>query len=98
MDVRLLNHNRLDPFNDTLGRMKLTSDERGRLAGDGLIPSNTTFEAQTDTDGSIRLVEVSGLEVPIVSARKVGGRLIGAPIALDRKVVAPAIRAERDGR
>lgn len=81
-----------------LARMKVTSDERGRLPGGGLIPPNTTFEAQTEKDGSIRLVQVGAAESPVVQARQVAGRLTGAAIKLDRSLVAAAIRAERDGR
>ncbi len=78
--------------------MKVTSDERGRLAGGGMIPPNATFEARTEQDGSIRLVRVGGEETPVVQARKVNGRLTGAAIKLDRTLVSAAVRAERDDR
>ncbi len=88
---------KIHPRTGMLAPMKVTSDDRGRLAVEGLIPPNACFEAQSEEDGSIRLVQVRGAEVPVVRAREVDGRFTGAAIKLDRRLVAAAVRAERDG-
>ncbi len=81
-----------------LAPMKVTSDDRGRLAVEGLIPPNACFEARSEEDGSIRLIRVRVGEEPIVRAREVDGRLTGAAIKLNRGLVAATVRAERDGQ
>lgn len=76
--------------------MKLTADEKGRLASPELFRPKATFEATVESDGSIRLVQVT--DVPIVKARRVNGRLRGAALTPSRDKVAAAVRAERDAR
>ncbi len=78
--------------------MKLTVDERGRLASPQLFRPKATFDATVQPDGSIRLVELAETSVPIVKPRRVNGRLRGADVQLSREKVAAAIRAERDAR
>lgn len=78
--------------------MTLTCDELGRLNGDGLLRPNAAYQAAVEPDGSIRLIEVTSAEVPVVSPRMVDGCLVGADVPLDRAKVAAAIRAERDAR
>lgn len=76
--------------------MKLMTDERGRLAGDGLFRPNASFDVQPQSDGSVRVTELA--EIPVVKPRREGGRLRGADVRLNRETVAAAVRAERDAR
>jgi hypothetical protein len=78
--------------------MKLTADEQGRLASPELFRPKATFDATVQSDGSIRLVELTEEQVPVVKPRRVNGRVRGAEIALNRDTVAAAVRAERDAR
>ena len=61
--------------------MKLTADERGRLASAELFRPKATFDATVQPDGSIRLVELAEKQVPIVKPRRINGRLRGAEVA-----------------
>jgi len=76
--------------------MKLTADSEGRIGNAELFRPKADFEATVQPDGSIRLVELN--QVPIVKPRRVGGRLRGADVHLEREAVAAAVRAERDAR
>lgn len=78
--------------------MKLATDDRGRLAGAGLLRPNCAYDAEPQPDGSIRVVELATPDVPVVKPRIVAGRLRGAAVQLPRNLVAAAIRAERDAR
>ena len=78
--------------------MKLTADERGRLASAELFRPKATFDATVQPDGSIRLVELAEKQVPVVKPRRINARLRGADVALSRETVAAAVRAERDAR
>jgi len=78
--------------------MKLTADERGRLASAELFRPKAIFEATVQPDGSIRLVELAATQVPVVKPRRINGRLRGAEVALNRDTVAAAVRAARDTR
>ena len=44
------------------------------------------------------LIELVEKEVPVVRARKVNGRWMGAEVQLDRAKVISAIRADREAR
>lgn len=74
--------------------MTLTTDDRGRLTGAGLFRPNTSFDAQPQPDGSVRVMELA--EVPVVKPQRIDGRLRGAAINVNRDTVAAAVRAERD--
>ena len=76
--------------------MTLTTDDRGRLTGAGLFRPNTSFDAQPQPDGSVRVVELA--EIPFAKPQRIGGRVRGAAITLNRDTVAAAVRAERDAR
>lgn len=78
--------------------MKLTADDEGRLTSVQLFRPKATFDATIEPDGSIRLVEITGKQVPILKPKRVNGRLRGADIRMDRETVAAAVRAERDAR
>ena len=78
--------------------MKLRTDARGCLAGDGLFRPNTLFDAQPQPDGSVRVRELAEVEVAIVKPRLVGGKLRGADVGLNRDALTAAIREERDAR
>ena len=78
--------------------MKLVADENGRLACKSLFTPRKAFSAERQADGSIRLVELVEKEVPLVRARKVNGRWVGAAVKLERAKVVDLIRAEREGR
>jgi hypothetical protein len=76
--------------------MKLTADSQGRLGSLELFRPKADFEATVQSDGSIRLVELT--EAKVVKPRRVEGRLRGADVRLTRETVAAAVRAERDAR
>ena len=78
--------------------MKLVADDNGRLACKSLFTPKRAFSAERQADGSIRLVELVEKEVPVVRARKVNGRWMGAEMQLDRAKVIRAIRADREAR
>jgi hypothetical protein len=78
--------------------MKLVADANGRLACKSLFTPKKIFSVERQADGSIRLVELVEKDVPVVRARKVNGRWMGAAVRLDRAKVISAIRADREGR
>jgi hypothetical protein len=78
--------------------MKLVADDNGRLACKSLFTPKKAFSAERQPDGSIRVVELVEKEAPVVRARKVKGRWIGAEVKLDRAKVISAIRADRESR
>ena len=67
--------------------MKLVADDNGRLACKSLFTPKRAFSAERQADGSIRLVELVEKEVPVVRARKVNGRWMGAEMQIDRAKV-----------
>ena len=75
--------------------MKLVTDDRCRLQSRDLFKPNTPYQAERKPDGRVELVEK---QVPLVKARKVKGRWVGAAVKFDRKAVVAAIRADRDSR
>jgi len=79
-------------------RMKLVSDNRCRVQSQDLFKPNTPYEASAEPDGSIRLAELVEKEAPLVRARKVKGRWVGAAIKLDREAVVKAIKRDRESR
>ena len=78
--------------------MKLVADENGRLACRSLFTPKKAFSAERQPDGSIRLIELVEREIPVVRARKVKGRWVGAAIRLDRSAIVRAIKADRETR
>ena len=50
--------------------MKITADECGRLANAELFRAKATFDATVQPDGSIRLVELTDKQVPVVKPRR----------------------------
>ena len=49
-------------------------------------------------NGRFALVLLQETEVPVVKARRVNGRWIGAEVKLDRKVVVDSLREDREAR
>jgi hypothetical protein len=78
--------------------MKLVTDNNGRLACKSPFTPRKAFSAERQADGSIRVIELVEKEVPVVRARKVNGRWMGAEVQLDHGKVISAIRAEREAR
>ena len=78
--------------------MKLTTDERCRLASQELFKPKTDYEAEKQGGGRIILTEIGTLEVPTLKPQRVNGRLRGASVSLRHEVVAAAVRADRDTR
>ncbi len=79
--------------------MKLTADSRGRLASMDLFPPNTSFSAERQADGSIRLIELVEKEVPTVRPTRRNGKLCWpSKFRPSRATIAAAIRADRDSR
>lgn len=78
--------------------MKLVADERGRLTSAELFRPGTAFNAERLPDGSIRIVELVEKTVPTVTPIRTREGFLMLPKKLDRKVVAAAIRADREAR
>ena len=78
--------------------MKLVADSNGRLACRNVFTPGKPFSAERMGDGSIRLTELVEKEVPTVQPVRTKGGFLLLPVKLDRKVVAAAIRADRDSR
>jgi hypothetical protein len=78
--------------------MKLVADSNGRLACKDLFTPGKPFSAQRQADGSIRLVELVERDVPVVKPIRNKDGFLMLPVKLDRKIVAAAIRADRDAR
>jgi hypothetical protein len=78
--------------------MKLVADDNGRLACKSRLTPSKAFSAERQADGRIRVIELVEKEVPVVRARKVNGRWMGAKVQLDRAKVISAIRADREAR
>ena len=78
--------------------MKLVADDNSRLACKSLFTPKRAFSAERQPDGSIRIIELVEREVPVVHARKVNGRWMGAEVQLDRAKVISAVRADREAQ
>ncbi len=78
--------------------MKLVADENGRLACKSLFTPRKAFSVEPQPDGSIRLVELVEKEAPVVKPVRTKEGFLMLPQKLDRKLVAAAIRADRDAR
>ena len=78
--------------------MKLVADERGRLTSIELFRPGAAFNAEKLPDGTIRIVELVEKTVPTVTPIRTKEGFLMFPKKLDRKVVAAAIRADRDSR
>ena len=76
--------------------MKLTTDDRCRLQSRELFKPSTPYDGDKGPDGTITFKELVPSQAPLVKARRIGGRLRGAVLTLDRRTVAAAIRADRD--
>jgi hypothetical protein len=77
--------------------VKLVSDDRCRLASRDLFKPNTPYSAELKADGRVVLTELVPAEAPLVRARKVNGRWVGAEgVKLDPKAVVDAIRQDRE--
>ncbi|HEV2437662.1 MAG TPA: hypothetical protein VG077_16835 [Verrucomicrobiae bacterium] len=49
-------------------------------------------------NGRISLTELEEKDVPLVKARKVNGRWMGAEVKLDRQAIVSSIREDRESR
>ena len=78
--------------------MKLVADERGRLTSIELFRPGTAFNVEKLPDGTIRIAELVEKTVPTVTPIRTREGFLMLPRKLDRKVVAAAIRADRDSR
>jgi hypothetical protein len=78
--------------------MKLVADSNGRLASKELFPPGKPFSAERMPDGSIRVVELVEKEVPTVEPIRTKEGFLMLPVKLERKIVAAAIRADRDSQ
>lgn len=78
--------------------MRLMTDDRCRIQSRELFKPNTPYQAERRADGRVELVEMVTIEVPLVRARKVKGRWIGADVKFDRNSVVEAIRKDRESR
>jgi len=78
--------------------MKLVADERGRLTSAELFRPGAAFNAEKLPDGTIRIVELIEKDVPVVAPIRTKEGFLMLPLKLDRKLVAAAIRADRDSQ
>jgi len=76
--------------------MKLVADDRSRIASTVLFKPRAVYDAERGADGRIVLVELVAAEVPTVEPRRINGRLRGADVSLNPKIVAAAVRSDRD--
>jgi hypothetical protein len=78
--------------------MRLISDERCSVQSSDIFKPNTVYEAERQADGRVVLSEIDFDDVPVVEpVRTLEGFLI-IPRKVDRKLIAAAIRADRDSR
>jgi hypothetical protein len=78
--------------------MRLISDERCCVQSSDVFKPNTVYEAERQADGRVVLAEVSFEEVPAVKPIRTAEGFIMFPRKVDPKVIAAAIRADRDSR
>ena len=76
--------------------MKLVADERGRLTSADLFRPGAAFNAEKQPDGSIRIVELIEKEAPVVKPIRTREGFLMLPVKLDRRVIAAAVRIDRD--
>jgi hypothetical protein len=75
----------------------VTVDDYNRVRLPDVKPRQK-FSMSTDTGNRIILAPVEEADVPLVKARKVNGRWVGAGVKIDRKTIVDAIRQDREGR
>jgi len=78
--------------------MRLMTDDRCRLQSRDLFKPNTPYQAERKADGRVELIELVATDVPLVRARKIRGRWVGADVKFDRNAVVEAIRQDRESR
>ena len=78
--------------------MRLMTDDRCRLQSRDLFKPNTPYQAERKADGRVELIELVATDVPLVRARKIKGRWVGADVKFDRNAVVEAIREDRESR
>ena len=78
--------------------MKLVTDDRCRIQSRELFKPNTLYQAERTADGRIQFVELVEKDVPLVKARKVNGKWMGAEVKIDRQAIVDAISADREAR
>jgi hypothetical protein len=78
--------------------MKLVADKHGRLCSAELFPPRTAFDATRQADGSIRLVELTAKEVPLVKPVRTREGFLMLPMKLSRESIRTALRVDRDAR
>jgi hypothetical protein len=78
--------------------MTIKTDEDGRMARSELFPPNSVFDAQRQPDGSVRVEQIAGKDAPVVEPVVTAKGFLMLPVKLDRKIIAAAIRADRDAQ
>jgi hypothetical protein len=78
--------------------MKLVADKHGRLCSAEIFPPHTTFDATRQPDGSIRLVELTAKEVPLVKPVRTREGSLMLPVKVSRQSIRAALRVDRDAR
>ena len=78
--------------------MKLVADSNGRLACKDLFTLGKPFSAERMGDGIICLMELVEKDVPTTHPVRTNGGFLMLPVKLDRKIVATAIRVDRDSQ
>jgi len=76
--------------------MTLQSDELGRLACAQFFPPNAVFNAERQTDGSVRVEQVSRAPSQLIAPVLTGEGFLMVPAKLESNEIAAAIRADRD--
>ena len=75
----------------------VTVDDYNRVRLPDVKPRQK-FSIETGSNGRFVLAPVEEADVPLVRARKINGRWVGAGIKIDRKAIVDAIREDRDAR
>jgi len=78
--------------------MKLVADKDGRICSAELFPPRTAFDACRQPDGSVRVVELTEKEVPLVRPVRTPEGFLMLPVKASRPAIRAAIRADRDAR
>jgi hypothetical protein len=73
----------------------VTVDDYNRVRLPDVKPRQK-FSLSVETGNRLVLAPVEEADVPLVKARKIGGRWVGAGMKVDRKAVVNALREDRE--
>ncbi len=76
--------------------MKLVADKLGRICSAELFPPRMAFDASRLPDGSVRVVQLVGKDVPVVKPVRTRKGFLMLPLKVSRQSIRAALRADRD--